>query len=556
MLRASWGTVVVAALSAAARAQSTTRVSVGADGKQGNLGSYEAAISADGRIVAFSSASNHLVDGDTNGATDVFVRDLVANTTERVSVNSGDHQGNDASVRPSLSADGRYVAFESNATNLGAGDTNGQTDVFVRDRVAGTTRRVSLDSAGNQAEHNCFGASISADGQHVAFVSDSSNLVAGDTNGDFDVFVRDRTTGTTIRVSVDSAGNQGNGASDACAISADGAFVAFQSAATNLVPGDGNARVDVFVHEIASGTTTCVSVASDGTAANGDSGFDTVAISADGAVVAFASAANNLVDGDQNYVFDVFVHDVGSGVTERVSVAGDGSEADNGSFVPSLSADGNVVAFQSGATNLVEGDVNRAVDVFLRDRVAATTALLSQSTLGNRGDDLSFSPALSGDASRAAWSSNAGGLVPGDTNHVPDVFLTDRDFVVDPAAWSNYGTGLAGSTGVPQLVASAPPVFDTTIDVDASDSSTNWTVGFLVVGLQPASLPFEGGTLLVTPLLITSVPVSPWGWTTAAAIPRDDTLVNLSVFAQMLELDPAAPRGVALSAGLELHFGW
>ena len=212
------------------------------------------AISADGRFVAFVSFATNLVPGDSNGRGDVFVRDRLTQTTERVSVDSAGTEGNSGSDGPSISANGRFVVFWSDATNLVRGDTNGVADVFVRDRLTRTTERVSVDSAGNEGNgasglHSHSEYSISADGRFVAFVSSATNLVPGDTNGAADVFVHDRLTRTTERVSVDSAGNEANSSSFDPVISADGRFVAFSSAATNLVPGDTNEQPDVFVRD-------------------------------------------------------------------------------------------------------------------------------------------------------------------------------------------------------------------------------------------------------------------------------------------------------------------
>jgi len=171
-------------------AGTTTRVSVDSVGTQANAESREAAISGDGRYVGFRSSASNLVAGDTNGADDVFVRDTVAGTTTRVSVLSDGTQANADSTAPAFSADGRYVAFGSSASNLVAGDTNGFLDVFVRDTVAGTTTRVSVDAVGAEANLPSLGSAFSADGRYVAFVSLASNLVAGDTNSTSDVIVR------------------------------------------------------------------------------------------------------------------------------------------------------------------------------------------------------------------------------------------------------------------------------------------------------------------------------------------------------------------------------
>ena len=186
--------------------------------------------------------------GDTNEAGDVFVHDLTTGQTVRVSVDSAGTQGNDTSSNPSLSATGRVVAFQSFATNLVAGDTNEVSDVFVHDRRTGQTVRVSVDSAGIQGNSSSFDPSISANGRWVAFQSFATNLVAGDTNGDRDIFVHDLTTGETTRVSVNSAGLQGNSESFFASISATGRVVAFTSEASNLVVEDTNGDSDVFVH--------------------------------------------------------------------------------------------------------------------------------------------------------------------------------------------------------------------------------------------------------------------------------------------------------------------
>ena len=289
-------------------------------------------------------------------------------TTERVSVASDGSEGDSDSYSSaiSISGDGRYVAFESYASNLVPGDTNDMGDIFVHDRVTAETTRVSVDSAGNEGNAWSYGVAISADGRHVAFRSYASNLVPGDTNDMGDIFVHDRQTGETTRVSVDSAGSEGNGWSEYPSISADGRFVAFESYASNLVPVDTNDTMDIFVHDRQTGTTERVSVASDGS--EGDSGSYSSAISADGRFVAFESGASNLVPGDSNEMTDIFVHDCQTGTTERVSVASDGSEGDSGSYSSAISADGRFVALSSYASNLVPGDTNGTEDIFVHDR--------------------------------------------------------------------------------------------------------------------------------------------------------------------------------------------
>ncbi|NIQ99396.1 MAG: calcium-binding protein, partial [Gemmatimonadales bacterium] len=216
---------------------------------------------------------------------DVFVRDRLAGTTERVSVSSAGAQADYCSEDPAISADGRYVAFSSEATNLVAGDTNEAEDIFVHDRDTDATERVSLTNAGGEASHGSRFPAISANGRHVVFVSCATNLVAGDTNAKPDVFMRDRTLSTTERVSVSSAGAQGNMCSSLGGVSADGRYVAFDSVATNLVLGDTNGWWDVFVRDLVSDTTERVSLSSGG--AQGDNTSTDPVISSDGRFVAF-----------------------------------------------------------------------------------------------------------------------------------------------------------------------------------------------------------------------------------------------------------------------------
>ena len=337
-------------------------VSVGVHGTPANGDSQRPTVSGDGRYVAFWSAADNLVDGDTNGATDAFVRDRLSNTTTRVSVGPNGRQANGASARPVISGDGNLVAFESAASNLlpddvlgRRTDTNGVEDVFVYNRSTQTTIRVSVASDGKQGAGESVRPSISADGRFVAFQSLSA-FDPDDTNKKLDVYIHDLTNGETQRVSVAAGGAPGNGGSYSPSLSADGRYVAFWSNAGNLVADDTNGRPDVFVTDRATGETERVSVASDGTQSNGESSDPS--ISPDGRYVAFWSAATNLVPDDTNTKRDVFVADRGAHTTTRVSVAGDGSQSDGDSFSPCIAVlgDGRVlVAFDSAATNLAPG---------------------------------------------------------------------------------------------------------------------------------------------------------------------------------------------------------
>jgi Tol biopolymer transport system component len=422
-------------------------------GNQGNNTSYSEAISADGRFVVFESGASNLVLNDTNylcdirgdylpdeNCADVFVHDRLTGVTERVSVDSAGNEADGGSGSPDISADGRFVAFVSSATNLVAGDTNNFLDVFVHDRLTGTTERVSVNSAGNPANVETFGPlSISADGRLVAFRSAATNLVPGDTNGFDDVFVHDRLTGVTERVSVDSAGGQANWLSDGFEISEDGRFVVFNSFATNLVPGTVNGFGDVYVHDRLTGTTERVSVDSLGN--EGDNASLEPAISADGRLVAFSSYASNLVLGDANGHGDIFVHDRLTGVTERISAGNETIGYSGASFLPSLGSNGRFVAFGSVASNLVNGDTNGTTDAFVHDRKTGVTTRASVSSAGGQGNGISGGfpgPIISADGRIVAFSSNATNLVPGDTNQEWDAFVRDLGDADGDGQWDPF----------------------------------------------------------------------------------------------------------------------
>jgi len=402
-----------------------TRLSVDSAGNQGNQSPTfsSPSISADGRFVAFFSDATNLVPGDTNNTIDIFVRDTLTNTTTRVSVNSEGNQGNSLSWRPSISGDGRFVVFSSDASNLVPGDTNNSRDIFVRDTLTNTTTRFSVDSAGAQANESSHDPSISADGRFVAFASDASNLVPGDTNSKDDIFVRDILTNTTTRVSVDSKGNQVNASSSHSSISTDGRFVAFESRASNLVPGDTNDNSDIFVRDTLTNTTTRVSVDSAGNQPN--KGANNPSISANGRFVAFDSYSSNLVPGDTNDNSDIFVRDTLTNTTTRVSVDSAGNQANYDCWGMSISADGRFVAFSSYSSNLVLRDTNNASDVFVRDTLTNTTTRLSVGSEGNQANESSHAPSISADGRIVVFDSEASNLVPEDTNNTWDVFATE-----------------------------------------------------------------------------------------------------------------------------------
>ncbi len=418
-------------------AGTTERISVSSDALQGNGDSVWSAISADGRFVAFGSDASNLVAGDTNADHDIFVHDRLTGGTTRVSVSSNGEQADHDTGGADISANGRYVVFHSLASNLVDGDTNWVEDIFVHDLVTQQIARLSLASDGTEGNSRSTYPSISADGRFVAFQSLASNLVDGDDNGVEDIFMHDMQTGQTTRVSVSSSGEQGNQWSDQAAISPDGLYITFRSYASNLVEGDANNVCDtdqdgvyddncqdIFLHNLLSGATTIVSVASDGSPANNWSGWPSV--SENGRYVAFKSWAEHLVENDTNAWSDIFVRDTLTGETTRVSVATDETQADNYSNFPSISADGRYVAFDSCASNLVKDDYNERFDIFLHDRFTHRTSRVSVASDGTEGVGDSSRAYLSMYGRYVAFDSSDYELVPGDTNGFSDVFVHDR----------------------------------------------------------------------------------------------------------------------------------
>lgn len=408
----------------------TTRVSVSSDGIPGNQQSREASLSGDGRFVAFTSLASTLVVGDTNNAPDVFVHDRLTGTTERVSVGPGGLQGDGASISPSISADGRYVAFASAATNLVENDTNWFEDIFVRDRLTGTTSRVSVGIGGAPANGFSLWTSISDNGNLVAFASNATNLILNDTNATSDIFVRNMTTGTTVRANVASDGSEANSYASYPSLSADGRFVAFTSPATNLVAGDGNEAGDVFLRDLQAGTTSLISLSSGDAQADRESFYP--GVSDGGHYVVFQSSATNLVAGDTNAADDIFVRDRLSGTTTRVSVNSGGAQGNGHSYLPSLTRDGRMIAFASAADNLVAGDLNNREDVFVHDPSTGMTSLESVDGAGNPGNNASTRPSLSDDGKVVAFESLATNLVANDTNAHQDIFVHAHSGGGDP----------------------------------------------------------------------------------------------------------------------------
>ncbi len=422
-------------LSSAVQAQTgsvDTRVSISSDGTEANGYSDSPVISADGRYVVFQSDATNLVSDDTNGVRDIFVHDTETKTTVRVSVDSSGAEGNGNSSSPSISANGRYIVFNSVANNLVQGDSNGYiyggSDVFLHDMQTSETKLVSVNSDGIQADDISGGfLSISADGRYVTFLSYATNLVSiGGRHTIPQVYRHDMLTGSNVPISIDTNGYWSNDSSSPRAISADGRYVLFSSYSNNLDPDyPTNSGLEAFVRDVQAGVTTLVAVSSEGIQENHSSGLP-AQISADGRYVAFSSDSTNLVPGDTNGTFDAFVHDMQTGATTRVSVNSMGEQGYGHSASLFISADDRYVAFASDASNIVPGDTNGQSDLFVHDMQTGATVRISL------GDDCveenggSSEAVISADGQHVAFSSSASNLISGDTNGTSDVFMSDN----------------------------------------------------------------------------------------------------------------------------------
>ncbi|MCB2187323.1 MAG: VCBS repeat-containing protein [Deltaproteobacteria bacterium] len=420
-LVAYWGSP-----SSPAWARQTVRASVSGTGAEANGQSYRPRLSADGRYVFFTSAASNLVAGDTNAAWDVFRFDLRSHKISRASVTDVEAEANGASDMASPSDDGRYVAFDSTATNLVAGgDANGVRDIFIRDMTLGTTTRISYSEAGGDPNFLCHIPGLTGDGRFVAFYSLATNLIAGGTGGKQQAYSYDRVNPGNVLASSDSAGVEGDGDSyeffTGPTLTSDGRYTCLSSIATNLVADDTNGVWDVFVKDTQTGQTSRVSVAADGTEANGLS--VEARMTPDGRYVTFYSSATNLLAGDTNAHMDIFVKDRLTGEVYRASQAADGTEPDRDCFYPDISADGNLVAFDSSATNLVTGDTNAANDVFIKNRSTGEVTRASVNNAYAEGDGASTFGRVAANSTYVAFISAATNLVAGDTNGFNDVFV-------------------------------------------------------------------------------------------------------------------------------------
>ncbi len=414
----------------------TTRVSVSSTGGDASGPSFRPGMSGDEVLVAFESAAANLVStGCTTGITQIFLRDLSAVTTTCVSVGPGGVPADSPCSAPAMSADGRYVVFQTQATNLLPMPLppNTQFQIYRRDRLLDETNLVSVATGGGPADAKCLNPSISSNGRFVGFESVATNLVSsGCTTGIRQIFVRDLVAGATSCVSVGPLGEPGNGASQRPRLSADGSVVTFESSATNLVGSGCTTGIpQIFVRDLAARATTCVSVAPDGTPGNGASGRP--ALSGDGKFVAFQSVATNLAPECPIPISQIYLRNLPIEATTCLTVGSDGLPGSGPSLQPALSGDGQIIVFESTATNLVPSGCTTGVSqVFVRNRVTGATTCASASggpspgvaasPADVPGDGPSTDAALSGNGLVIAFASAATNLVPGDMNGFDDVF--------------------------------------------------------------------------------------------------------------------------------------
>jgi len=400
----------------------TERISTDSAGMQGNQNSINSSISDDGQIVVFDSTSSNLVIGDSNADFDIFAKNRRDNSTYRLSIATDGSQANGPSVDPKVSADGRYVVFSSDASNLVLGDTNSLTDVFLHDISMGITTLISKNDNNEIGNGTSETATISADGRYIVFVSESTNFSLTDNNITRDIYLHDRLNATTILVSSNSLGAVANGESISPDISTDGNLIVFASLADNLVASDSNSNSDVFIKNMSSQQVQRISVSSTGIEANGLS--DTPSISGDGSVVAYRSTATNLVANVSTISKQIYVKDMTTGENELVSVNNQGDTANKGSFFAiGLSDDGRIVAFYSEADNLGSNDLNQTWDVFIRDRVRNMTQLVSVNSDGIIGDGNSFLPSINSAGNYISFGSSATNLILDDSNASWDIFV-------------------------------------------------------------------------------------------------------------------------------------
>lgn len=519
---------------------SQTLVSVNAAGQQQNGFSALPAVSGDGRYVVFNSTSSNLVPGYSSTGSLIFRKDLVTGAVVVVSLNPSNVKENQTSSNPFITDDGRFVVFSSSSTNWGVTDSNGVSDIYRKDMATGDVVRASASATDAQANAASFSPAATGDGRYVFFTSSASNLVADDTNGFDDVFRKDLATGEVLRISLGAGGVQGNGDSTTPSIASDGRYVFFRSSATNLVAGDTNGVPDLFRVDMQTGTILRVNTSAAGAQADATT-FGRAEVSPDGRYAAFYSMASNLVAGDANGKYDVFVKDLLTGAVAVATSSSAGVLGNANSFAPRISASGRYVTFYSSATNLVPDDSNALDDVFRKDLWTGELLRVSTNSSGGQGNSNNRDPSFVGENS-IVYTGGSNELVPSDLNantdsvrwlEIPqrlnvlanttvvyDYNATEADpnqtltyslGVAPDAAWFsiNAATGVLSFTAPPSVGAANDFDHDNVYElvVQVSDGLlTDWrrvlvsVVAVLpptIASVTPAIGPTAGGTLVI-----------------------------------------------------------
>ena len=473
----------------------TTRISVSAGGAQANSNSFVSTLTSDGRYIAFESLASNLVSTNTNGKSQIYIKDTSTGGIQLISMNGSGVAGNANSVEPSISGDGRYVAFTSDATNLIANDGNGLRDVFIFDRNSSSIMRVSPSGVEpNGISHMPY---LSRDGKYLVISSLATNFAVNDTNSFRDIFLYQLSSGILKRINTSATGEQANSDSFASGISSDGNYVAFVSSASNLAPNDSNSVYDIFLFDNTTGKNELISVASNGTLGNNVSTWPSV--SDDGRIVAYISLATNLVTGDTNGKYDVFMRDRKFSTTTRISVDSTGNQANEFSWHPFVSGNGRYLVFWSFASNLIANDNNGQGDIFIHDRIKNTLERINVDTTGSEANSLTDrSLGVSHDGLIVSFNSFASNLVVGDSNLSSDVYTRLRDAPLNTVPIANAGTAqsqecTAGSATF-QLDGSA------SVDADEDVLSYTWAGDFgSISGVNPSlSLPLGLHTTTLT----------------------------------------------------------
>lgn len=404
-----------------------TRVSVTSEGNEANLHSFAPSISGDGRYVTFQSEATNLVADDDNGFTDIFLYDRYTNELKLISRNLAGKSANFKSNFATISQDGHYIVFQSDASDLVANDTNQVRDVFIYSIESEKIELISINNQGIQGDAPSSFPVLSADGRYVAFDSDATNLVTDDTKNYIDVFVHDRTTHETTRISVNSRGKQVNSSSYGASISGDGRYVAYVSNSRSLAANDTNKTTDIFVHDRENGSVQRISLNNEGI--EGNAASYEPRISLDGQWVVFTSWASNLVPDDTNQARDIFLYNLTTAMIERVSVNNQGKESDSASFAPHISGNNRYIVFNSEADNLVIDDDNKTIDVFIYDHnTRQINRMTPYSQTFSSGAASFYPPAISDDGRFVAYESKALNLTATDFNESSDIFVYDRDY--------------------------------------------------------------------------------------------------------------------------------